>query len=288
MHLALLQYGVEPLADIRAWEAKLDRLVAEAAGDGAEFLVMPEYAALEAAAAGATHPDLKAELARACDLTPELLHAMRNAALRHRVWLVPGSLPVRLGGKVINRAPIIAPDGRIAFQDKRCMTRFEAEEWHVDAGNSSGVVETDWGRIGVTICYDVEFPTLVRAQVTAGARLILVPSCTDTLAGFHRVTLSARARALENQCYVAVAPTVGEAPHCAALDVSRGRAMLFGPVDGLFPDDGIIAGGRMDTPGWVHATLDFTLLHSVRERGAVRNHRDWPDAVPPAPLLMMQ
>ena len=64
--------------------------------------------------------------------------------------------------------------------------------------------------------------------------------------------------------------------------------MLFGPVDGLFPDDGVIAAGRMDAPGWVHATLDFTLLDSARERGAVRNHRDWPDAVPPAPVLMMQ
>ena len=62
----------------------------------------------------------------------------------------------------------------------------------------------------------------MRAQVEAGAWLILVPSCTDTVAGYERVRLAAAARAMENQCFVAMAPTVGAAPWSGALDVNRG------------------------------------------------------------------
>ena len=189
---------------------------------------------------------------------------------------LPGTLPVRDGDRVLNRAPLIAADGRMGFQDKRVMTRFEAELWRVSPGADPGVFETPWGRIGIAICYDLEFPPLVRAQVEAGAWLILAPSCTDGIAGFNRVRLSARAWALENQCYVAMAPTVGLAPWLATLDANRGYAGVYGPVDRGFPEDGVLARGALDQPGWVYADLDPLLLDAVRESGGVRNHRDWP------------
>jgi predicted amidohydrolase len=179
-------------------------------------------------------------------------------------------------GKVRNRAPFISPDGRVLFQEKRVMTRFETESWEVSAGEEPQVFETPWGRIGISICYDVEFPMLVRAQVESGAWLILAPSCTDTLWGFNRVHLSARARAVENQCFVAITPTVGEAPWSATLDVNRGYAGVFGPCDRGFPDDGVITRGVLDEPGLVLAELDPSLIDAVRQDGGVRNHRDWP------------
>jgi predicted amidohydrolase len=181
-------------------------------------------------------------------------------------------------GRVINRAPLITPEGLIAFQDKRAMTRFESERWGISQGADPNVFDTPWGRIGVSICYDIEFPKHARVQVMAGAWLILTPSCTDSLAGFNRVHFSARARALENQCYVAITPTVGEAPWSAALDVNRGRAGVFGPMDRGFPADGILAEGKMDAPGWVFCRLDPSLIEAVRREGAVLNHRDWPRA----------
>ena len=191
------------------------------------------------------------------------------------MWLLPGTLPWRLGARIVNRAPLIAPDGRLAFQDKQVMTRFEAEYWAIGAGVPQRVFETDWGRVGIAICYDAEFPSVVRAQVEAGAWLILVPTCTDTMHGFNRVRLSARARAVENQCFVAVAPTVGDAPWLATLDCNRGRAGVYGPADRGFPEDGVIAEGA-DATGWLWADLDPARLDAVREHGAVRNHRDWP------------
>ena len=282
MKLALLQYRLRRYHELTAWQAALELRVAEATTAGAELLVLPEYAALDVI--GGLYPTLAAELAAACDQHDAVVAAMRGMAVRHGVWLLGGSLPVRRGGAVINHAPLIAPDGRIAWQDKHRMTRFEAEHWGVSPGAPPGVFETPWGRIGISICYDCEFPALALAQAAAGAWLLLVPTCTDTQAGFNRVRLSARARAIENQCFVAIAPTVGDAPWLASMDANHGYAAVFGPVDTGFPDDGVIARGTMDEAGWLHAELDPVRIATVRCNGAVLNHRDQPDAVPACSL----
>ncbi len=277
LRLALCQYGVTTPQDFDAYAAKLDALVAEGAAGGAGLLVLPEYACMETAAFCPGTGDARAELASVCALQPRLLALFADLARRHHVWLVPGSMPVGTPpGPVHNRAPLIDPEGRAAFQDKRTMTRFEAERWGVAPGAWPRVFDTPWGRIGIAICYDVEFPTLVRAQVEQGAWLILAPSCTDSLHGFNRVRLSARARALENQCFVAIAPTVGLAPALVTLDENHGYAAVFGPVDRGFPEDGIIARGTLDEPSWLFTDLDPARLDAVREDGAVRNFYDWP------------
>jgi predicted amidohydrolase len=283
LRLGTLAYPVTAPDSFAIFAEKFDQLVKEGKAGGADMLVMPEYASMELAAAGADAGDVAAELADICAQRAALLALFRQTARRHGVWLLPGSLPWQEGGFVRNRAPLISPDGRMRFQDKRVMTRFEAEQWGVQPGAGPCVFETPWGRIGIAICYDVEFPPLVRAQAQAGARLILAPSCTDTLHGFNRVCLSARARALENQCFVAMAPTVGAAPVLATLDENHGYAAVFGPVDRGFAADGVIACGAMDQPGWVFADLDFHRLEAVRAHGAVRNFCDYP-ADPPLPL----
>ncbi len=271
LRFGVLAWQIGQPAGVAGYAARLDTQVAMACAAGAELLLMPEYAPLEAAHRAA--PDAFAELDAACDQAPALLAAMQDCARRHRVWLVPGSLPMRLSGGVVNRAPLIAPDGRVAFQDKRQLTPWEIA-WGFARGAQVAPFETPWGRIGIAICYDAEFPTLVRAQIEGGAWLVLVPAATDTAAGASRIRIAARARALENQCFVAVSPTVGDAPWLATLDASIGRAGVYGPMDHGFPADGIIAEG--DGPGWIYADLDRGRIDSVRNTGAVRNHRDWP------------
>jgi predicted amidohydrolase len=286
LRLALSQWGVGRPDGLPAFAARLDAALAEAAGR-ADLLVLPEYAAMELASAFTVAPEPNAELKAAVDIADPLLEIFRQAARRHQTWLLPGTLPMRSGAGIINRAPLISPAGHIEFQDKRVMTRFEAESWGVAGGAPPSVFETPWGRIGIAICYDLEFPPLVRAQVEAGAWVILAPSCTDTLRGFNRVFLSARARALENQCFVAVSPTVGDAPWSATLDINRGFAAVTGPVDRGFPDDGVLIRGGLDEPGWVFATLDKSRLDRVREDGGVRNHRDWPAPPPPSAVIRL-
>ena len=283
LRLALAQWRVERPAGVSGWLARLDREVSAAAAAGAEMAVLPEYAAMEAAAGDAA--DLPAELSRAVAQTDAILAGARDVAQRRGIWLVPGTLPFAVDGRTINRAPLIAPDGTARFQDKHVMTRFETEEWGISPSVPPAVFETPWGRIGIAVCFDAEFPTLVRAQVEAGAWLVLVPYCTDTMHGFHRVRLAAAARAMEGQCFVAVAPTIGEAPWSGALDRNFGRAAVFGPVDRGFPADGIVAEGRLDVEGWVHCVLDPAPLRAVREHGAVRNFASWPPPPPPCPVL---
>ncbi len=283
LRLGLLPYRVGRYATLGGWAAAMDRRVAEAAAAGAQLVVLPEYASMDAVAPPL--PSLLAEVDAACAQHDAVVDIMRGAAGRHGVWLLGGSLPVRRGAALFNRAVLLAPDGRTGFQDKHTLTRFERELWGLSPGQPPGVFETPWGRLGVAVCYDVEFPPLVRAQVEAGAWLILVPASTDTLAGFNRVRLAARARAVENQCYVAVAPTVGDAPWLASLDVNHGYAAVFGPVDRGFPDDGVIARGEMGADAWVYADLDPARLAAVRGGGAVFNHRDYPAAPPPCPIL---
>jgi predicted amidohydrolase len=289
LRLGLLQYAVGRPDSVAAFSRALEMRL-ETGRAQADLLVLPEYACVElgAALAGGEATDEARELAAMVEAAPAILAAMRDAAMRARVWLLPGSLPMRRAdGAVVNRAPLIAPDGRMAFQDKRAMTRFETERWGVTRGADPAVFDTPWGRIGVSICYDVEFPKHVRAQVEAGAWLVLAPSCTDTAQGFNRVAIGAAARAMENQCYVAITPTVGVAPWSAALDVNRGQAMVFGPVDRGFPEDGVLARGTPDVEEWVFCTLDPARIERVREEGQVRNHRDWPRApfAPPAPAV---
>lgn len=288
LRLALLQYPVDRLTSLADYAAKLDRWLTEAREGGAQLAVMPEYAPVELGAtlAGLSIATEAEELAAMVPAAPAILEVMQGAARRSGLWLVPGSLPMRdADGRVRNRAPLIRPDGGMAFQDKLFMTRFENDRWGISAGAVPAVFDTPWGRIGISVCYDCEFPQHVRAQVEAGAWLILVPTCTDTLHGFNRVRFAAAARALENQCYVGLAPTVGEAPWSAALDINRGLAAVFGPIDRGFPEDGIIAQGQLDRPQWVFADCDPAAIEAVRREGAVLNHRDWPtDTFAPSQL----
>ena len=278
LRLGLLQYGVGRPGSVAEYARALEARI-EAGRAQADLLVMPEYACVELGAGlvGADATDEATELAAMVAAAPAIEAAMREAARRQHVWLLPGTMPVRApDGRIVNRAPLIAPDGTMAVQEKRGMTRFEKERWGVSQGADPNVFDTPWGRIGISICYDVEFPKHVRVQVEAGAWLILAPSCTDSMHGFNRVRVGAAARAMENQCYVAITPTVGVAPWSAALDVNRGHAAVFGPVDRGFPEDGVLARGALDQDQWVFCTLDPARMMAARADGQVFNHRDWP------------
>jgi predicted amidohydrolase len=278
----MLSWPVEPTPSVAAFGRKLDYWLAQARGQ-AELCLLPEYTAVElgAALAGRSVAGEAEELAAMVAAAPEILAEMRAAARRAGLWVQAGTLPMLAEGRVVNVAPLIAPDGRMAIQRKCMMTRFELESWGVAPGGAPQVFDTPFGRIGISVCYDVEFPKHVRMQAEAGAWLILTPACTDTRAGAARVRIGAQARALENQFYVAVAPTVGVAPHSAALDENHGQAALYGPPDRGFPEDGVVAAGPADAPGWLFVAADPALVARVRAEGAVRNHQDFPRAPMP-------
>jgi len=277
--IAAAAYPIDWFDSFDAYAAKLARWVSDA---DADLLVFPEYGAMELASLSgrAVAGDLEASLHAVAALDPQVRALHADLAARHGCHILGASGPAFDGARPVNRAVLYGPDGVIGHQDKQIMTRFEREEWHVTGAPGLRIFDTTLGRIGILICYDSEFPLLGRVLAQAGAQLLLVPSCTDTVAGFSRVRIGAMARALESQCVVVQAPTVGPCDWMPALDENRGRAAIYGPPDGFWPETGIIAEGEMDAPGWVRATVDLSRVDVSRRDGAVLPFAHWPEQEP--------
>jgi len=282
VRVAAAQYEIGEPRDFDAFAARVAAQVEIAAKRGAQIVVLPEYLALEIAAMfdAATRGDFVRSLAALQAHHDGFLALARELARTHAIHLVAGSFLLDIGGgRYRNRAYFVSPDGNVAHQDKLTLTGFERSARVIEPGDELKVFETDFGRVAIGICYDVEFPLYAHAQAEAGARLLLVPSCTDTAAGANRVRVGCRARALENPLYVACAVTAGEAPWSPTLDVNTGTAGVYAPIDRGFPDDGIVAQAEN---GWAIADLDLDVFDANAQRAQVANARDWPAQLRPA------
>jgi predicted amidohydrolase len=271
-----------PLSFFDRFEDYADKITAwvdNAAGQGAQLLVFPEYGSMELTSLGgrAVAGDLEAGLREVARWKPDVDALHCALAARHGVYILGASAPAFDAARPVNRAMFFGPAGILGHQDKQIMTRFERETWDVVAGQGLRLFDTDLGRIGVLICYDNEFPLLARALAEAGAEILLAPSCTDSMAGFTRVRVGSMARALENQCIVVHAPTVGLCDFCPAVDENVGAASIYGPPDHGFPPDGILAQTGLNVPGWAVANVDLEVVREVRRNGGVLNHAHWPE-----------
>lgn len=274
--IAVAQYPIERLPRLDDIADKLDRWVGDAKSRAADLVVFPEYGAMEyAGPAGAAAETLDGCLDATADAMAEMVAVHADLARRHGVHILAASGPERrTDGRFVNAARLFAPSGAAGVQHKRMMTPFETR-WGIVAGDTTRVFDTALGRIGIAICYDVEFPLLVRAQVDAGADLILVPSCTEFVSGYHRVRSGALARALENGIITVQSATVGSAPWSPAVDVNAGAAGVYAPSERGLSDDGILAAGPMNEPHLLVTTVDLARLAAVRVSGEMRNRLDW-------------
>jgi predicted amidohydrolase len=279
MKIAAAAYPLSYLSDFVEYRTKITQWVDDAAGQGAQLLVFPEYGAMELASLGGhdVAQDIEAALHEVARHWPAVDALHCELAAKHGVHILGASAPYFVGDRPVNRAVFYGPKGVIGHQDKQIMTRFERETWDVAAGQGLQVFDTPIGKIGVVICYDSEFPLLARSLVEAGAEILLAPSCTDSYAGFTRVRVGSMARALENQCIVVHAPTVGDCDFCPAVDVNIGSASIYGPPDRGFPDNGIFAQTELNVAGWAIADVSLDAIHDLRRDGGVLNHMHWPE-----------
>ncbi|WP_420324502.1 carbon-nitrogen hydrolase family protein [Mameliella sp.] len=280
MKVAAAAYPAEFLDSWETYEAKLTRWVSEAAGEGADLLVFPEYGAMELATLAGREValDLEASLHAVSERVPAADELHASLARRFGVHILAASAPVfdpEIGPRPVNRARFFAPSGEMGVQDKQIMTRFEREDWNVVAGGPLRLFDTALGRIGILICYDSEYPLLGRAL--REAEILLVPSVTEALSGNSRVRIGAMARALEAQCVAVMSSVVGEADWSESIDVSVGRGAVFGPPDIGFPETGILADGVLNQPGWTYAEIDPGAVARVRREGVVLNRQHWDD-----------
>jgi predicted amidohydrolase len=302
VRVAAAQYPIEPIRTWDSYRMKLQRWVAEAADNGAELLVFPEYAAMELVsmfglrrkrdrrsprrytlgslpvtrAERRERPSLEREAQVLQDLLPAFWALHAELACRHQIHILAGSLPVRgLDGALRNTAFFFSPDATMGSQEKIVLTRWERECWGMVGGKEVRCFHTRFGPIGIAICYDVEFPLIARSQAEARARIILAPCCTTSLRGHHRVRVGAQARALENLAYVVQAPTVGDAPWLTAVDCNVGMAGIYAPPDLGPREDGIIVQGSLNVPQWIYADLDLAAVERLRPNGSLANQDDW-------------
>jgi predicted amidohydrolase len=284
LNVASAQYPIGQPKNLGEWEDKIALWVKTGAATGAALLVFPEYAAIEQAAAFGpeVYGDLQATLTKVAELAGSRVALHADLAKKHNVHILVGSGPsLKSDGRFVNAAQLVTPKGDIGEQEKLVMTPFE-RGWGISAGGPVRVFETTIGTFGIAICYDSEFPLLVHAMANAGAEVVLVPSCTERISGYHRVRTGSLARALENTICTIQSPTVGDAPWSPAVDFNAGAAGIYVPSEHGVSDTGVIAEGTLNKAEWVKGTIDLARLRRVRDTGEMRNRFDW-DLQPGAP-----
>lgn len=207
------------------------------------------------------------ERACAADGSPAL-SALQTLARELNVWFLAGSLTVRIGGgeaRIANRSFLISNEGGVvAAYDKIHMFdvtlpdgRAIRESSAYRPGDRAVTADTPWGRLGLTVCYDLRFPGLYRALAQAGARYITVPSSFQPQTGkVHWHTL-VRARAIENGCFIIAPAMCGEHP---------GNRQTYGHTLVVDPWGEVLADGG-EAPGIVYADVDPAAV--ARARGMI-------------------
>lgn len=211
---------------------------------------------------------------RLAEFTPTIRAKMLEFALAYNINIIAGSMPERRGEKIFNTAFLCRRDGSFEQQDKLHVTPDEAAVWGLSGGNALKVFDTDFGRIGILVCYDVEFPELARTLALEGMDMLFVPFLTDTKNGYLRVRRCAQARAIENECYVAISGSVGNLPKVENMDMQYAQSAVFTPSDFAFPHDAVAAEATPNTDMTLIVDLDLDQLKELRVHGSVRNLLD--------------
>ena len=272
--------GIRRYPSLEACRLHLDPLVAAAAAAGSSLLLLPELLCvgllwMDPAAGGTTRAGVKALYQRVLTpLFPAYGELLRDLAREHRIHLAGASCWHERDGVALNTAFWCRPDGSVDCQDKLHPTRAE-QAIDTVGGNDIRIFELDGARIGLLICYDIQFPELARGLVDAGVEVLLVPSLTDTR-GYWRVRHCAHARAVENQLFVCVSPLIGNLGIPTDWPVERhGAPLITCPIDNRFGiDDGTYAQGAYDSETLVHASLDRDTLQRSRVKSEIMQLKD--------------
>ncbi len=274
INVAAFQYKIESYLNWGAYTSKTVKLIVEAKEKGAQLVALPEYAGIEIVEKAVT-TDL-ALYQQIQTLLPKYIELYQHLANKHQIYIQPGSILVKNDNdKYHNRAYFFGPQGAYGFQDKLNLVSDEHNKGLLERGIKQTIFETAFGLIGIAICYDCEFPELIRNFTKAGVRLILVPSYTPSQHSFKRVYYSCKARALENQCFVVMSSAVGHVSFGEDLENLVGQANIFTPIDVGFNSDGILSQGPMNESYALIEKLSFRKIDQVRKHGQVKNYNDF-------------
>lgn len=206
--------------------------------------------------------------------TPIIVKKFSELAISYNINVITGSMPELRDDLLYNVGYLCRRDGTTERYEKLHVTPDEAKVWGMQGGNILKTYDTDCGKIGILICYDSEFPELSRILADEGMDILFIPFLTDTQNGYSRVRHCAQARAIENECYVAIAGSVGNLPKVHNMDIQFAQSMVFTPCDFAFPANGIKAEATTNTEMILIADVDIDMLRELNQFGSVRNLRD--------------
>jgi predicted amidohydrolase/ribosomal protein S18 acetylase RimI-like enzyme len=273
VRLGLIQWQMRPYDGIDELFEQVEFFIDAVSGYGSDFALFPEFFNAPLMAKN-NHLTEAQAIRKLAEHTQEIRERFSKLAISYNVNIITGSMPKLDGPKLYNVGFLCRRDGTFEEYTKMHVTPDESKYWGLTGGDTVKVYDTDCGPIGVLICYDVEFPELPRILANDGMNILFVPFLTDTQNGYSRVRYCARARAIENECYVAIAGSVGNLPKVENMDIQFAQSVVFTPCDFAFPTTGIKAEATANTEMILVADVDLDLLWTLHNKGAVRNLKD--------------
>ena len=273
VRLGLIQWQMRNYHTMDELFEQVEFFIDAVAGYKSDFALFPEFfnAPLMAKYNHLTEVEAIRKLA---EYTDEIRDRFIQLAISYNVNIITGSMPYLIDGKLYNIGHLCRRNGTYDTYKKIHTTPDEQKFWGLVGGDTVNIFETDCGPVGILICYDVEFPELCRLLADQNMHILFVPFLTDTQNGYSRVRYCARARAIENECYVAVAGSVGNLPKVENMDIQFAQSVVFTPCDFAFPTTGIKAEATPNTEMILVVDVDIDLLRELHTYGAVRNLKD--------------
>ncbi len=273
VRLGLIQWQMRSYKNLDDLLEQAEFFIDSVSGYRSDFALFPEFFNAPLMAENNHMPEAEAirELAKH---TEAIVQKFSEFSVSYNINIITGSMPQMKGDRLFNVGHICKRDGSVERYEKLHVTPDEAKVWGLQGGSGLKTFDTDCGKIGVLICYDVEFPELSRILADDGMDILFVPFLTDTQNGFSRVHHCAQARAIENECYVAVAGSVGNLPKVHNMDIQFAQSMVFTPCDFSFPTNGVKAEATPNAEMILIADVDIDLLRELNQFGAVRNLKD--------------
>ena len=273
VRLAVVQYQMRTIDDFSDFAMQCEFFIDTASEYKSDFVLFPELHTTQLLSFAPTERPGQAAR-RLAEFTPQYLDFFTEMAVKYDVNIIGGSHFVLEDEYLYNVSYLFRRDGTLGKQEKIHITPSERKWWGVTPGRKVNVFDTDCGPIAILICYDIEFPELVRIAAQKGAQIIFVPFNTDTRHGYLRVRNCALARCTENHIYVAVAGCTGNLPFVENSDIHYAQSAIFTPADAEFARDATAAECNANIETMIIHDVDVEQLRRHKIAGSVQNWND--------------
>lgn len=273
VRIGLVQWQMRPIGTLESLLQQAEFFIDSMGAVRADFVLFPELFHMPLMAQFGDMSPAEA-IRRLAEFTPAICDRLSQLAVNYNTNIIAGSLPFLEDGHLYNVAYLLRRDGSRDEQRKIHITPGERRWWGMKGGTQLKAFDTDCGKIGILICYDSEFPELSRLLADQGMQILFVPFLTEMKNGYMRVRLCTRARAIENECYVAIAGAVGNLPKVQASDTNYAQSAVFTPADFAFPGDSIINEAAPNAEALLVAEVNLDLLRTLHEHGSVTTLKD--------------